>query len=244
MERKTGSIVLIAALVCVLAPKCTGKESAAQTLRAQERYTLSLELEFTRKSRRPLQRAVEFLLDAGPNGYATGFLVGDGLVMTAYHVVSGDLSDSKKIILGFSPNDQLEVKVYVKGRQATVLKVDKEADLALLSVEGSSKPTRTPAFQTAPSDNEKLLLIARPNGDKIISQGILYGLYKFRGMEYWSAKIEGRDGYSGSPVYNQKAEVVGIFSGYDWSQRLALISPGTRAQKLLEDYNADPKALK
>ena len=241
MERKTWSIVLIAALVCILAPKSAGKESAAQTLKAQERYTLSLELEFTRKSRRPLQRAVEFLLDAGPNGYATGFLVGDGLVMTAYHVVSGDLSDSKKIILGFSPSDQLEVKVYVKGRQATVLKVDKEADLALLSVEGSSKHTRTPAFQTAPSDNEKLMLIARPNGDKIISHGILYGSYKFRGMDYWSAKIEGRDGYSGSPVYNQKAEVVGIFSGYDWSQRLALISPGTRAQKLLEDYNADLK---
>jgi S1-C subfamily serine protease len=244
MERKTWSIVLIAALVCVFAPKCAGEESATQNLKAQERYTLSLELEFTRKSRRPLQRAVEFLLDAGPNGYATGFLVGDGLVMTAYHVVSGDLSDSKKIILGFSPSDQLEVKVYVKGRQATILKVDKEADLALLSVEGSSKPTRTPAFQTSPSNNEKLMLIARPNGDKIISHGILYGLYTFRGMDYWSAKIEGRDGYSGSPVYNQKAEVVGIFSGYDWSQRLALISPGTRAQKLLEDYNADPKALK
>ena len=239
MERKTWSVVLMAALVFVLAPKSAGKESAAQTLKAQERYTLSLELEFTRKSRKPLQRAVEFLLDAGPNGYATGFLVGDGLVMTAYHVVSGELSDSKKIILGFSPNDQLDVKVYVKGRQATLLKVDKDADLALLSVEGSSKPTRTPAFQLAPINNEKLMLIARPNGDKIISHGILYGLYKFRGMEYWSAKIEGRDGYSGSPVYNQKAEVVGILSGYDWSQRLALISPGTRAQKLLDEYNAD-----
>lgn len=244
MERKTWSIVLIAALVCILAPKSAGKESATQILKAQERYTLSLELEFTRKSRRPLQRAVEFLLDAGPNGYATGFLVGDGLVMTAYHVVSGDLSDSKKIILGFTPSDKLEVKVFVKGRQATILAVDKEADLALLSVEGSRKPTRTPAFQTTPINNEKLLLIARPNGDKILSHGVLHGLYTFRGMEYWSAKIEGRDGYSGSPVYNEKAEVVGIFSGYDWSQRLALISPGTRAQKLLEDYIADPKSSK
>ena len=232
MERRTWSYLLIVALVFVLAPRSAGKESVAQTLKAQERYTLSLELEFTRRSRRPLQKAVEFLLDAGPNGYATGFLVGDGLVMTAYHVVSGELSDSKKIILGFSPNDLLDVKVFVKGRQATILKVDKDADLALLSVEGSSKPT----------NNEKLMLIARPNGDKIISHGILYGLYKFRGMEYWSAKIEGRDGYSGSPVYNQKAEVIGIFSGYDWSQRLALISPGERAQKLLEDYNANLSA--
>ena len=44
--------------------------------------------------------------------------------MTAYHVVSGELSDSKKIILGFSPNDLLDVKVFVKGRQATILKVE------------------------------------------------------------------------------------------------------------------------
>jgi hypothetical protein len=40
-------------------------------------------------------------------------------------------------------------------------------------------------------------------------------------------KIESRDGFSGSPVYNEKAEVVGIFSGYDWSQKVALISPAT-----------------
>jgi hypothetical protein len=59
-----------------------------------------------------------------------------------------------------------------------------------------------------------------------------------------SVKIEGRDGFSGSPVYNQKAEVVGIFSGYDWSQKVAVISPGARAQKLLVDYIADPRPMK
>jgi hypothetical protein len=32
--------------------------------------------------------------------------------------------------------------------------------------------------------------------------------------------------------------VVGVFSGYDWSQKLALISPSIRAQKLLDDYIA------
>jgi V8-like Glu-specific endopeptidase len=54
-------------------------------------------------------------------------------------------------------------------------------------------------------------------------------------------KIDSRDGFSGSPVYNDKAEVVGVFSGYDWSQKLALISPSIRAQKLLEDYNSTVK---
>jgi hypothetical protein len=58
-------------------------------------------------------------------------------------------------------------------------------------------------------------------------------------QEYWSVKIDSRDGFSGSPVYNSKAEVVGVFSGYDWSQKLALISPSTRAQKLLEEYHEE-----
>ena len=239
MVRKIWGVILVTALLSVIAPTCIA-DNAARVFKQRERYTLSLELEFTRKSRKPLQRAVEFLLDSGPNGYATGFLVDDGLVMTAYHVVSGELSDSKKILLGFAPHDQLEVKVSVNGRQATVIRVDKEADLALLTIGGPRKLTKVPAFQIAPVDNEKIFLIARPHGDRIVSHGILYGSYTYRGLEYLSVKIEGRDGFSGSPVYNQKAEVIGIFSGYDWSKKVALISPGTRVQKLLEDYIANP----
>lgn len=239
MVRKIWGVILVTALFSVIAPTCIA-DNAARVFKQRERYTLSLELEFTRKSRKPLQRAVEFLLDSGPNGYATGFLVDDGLVMTAYHVVSGELSDSKKILLGFAPHDQLEVKVSVNGRQANVIRVDKEADLALLAIGGPRKLTKVPAFQIAPVDNEKIFLIARPHGDRIVSHGILYGSYTYRGLEYLSVKIEGRDGFSGSPVYNQKAEVIGIFSGYDWSKKVALISPGTRVQKLLEDYIANP----
>ena len=59
--------------------------------------------------------------------------------------------------------------------------------------------------------------------------------------QYWSAKIEGRDGFSGSPVFNDKAEVVGVFSGYDWSKKLAVISPGANVQKLLDEYNSEQK---
>ena len=240
MERKICSFAFVAVVLSMLAPKCAADNTAAVMLKEREGYTLSLELEFSKKNQNPLQRALSFL-DWGPNGYATGFLVGDGLAMTAYHVVSGDLGDSKKIVLGFKPEDQLEVKVYVKGCQATVIKVDRDADLALLAVCGSPKQTLAPAFQSSPSKDEKLVLIARPHGDKMVSRGIFNGPYMFRGQQYWSAKIDGRDGYSGSPVYNQKAEVVGVFSGYDWSQRLALISPGIRAQKLLEDYISSPK---
>ncbi len=241
MEQRIASITLLTLLLFVIPPQCAGQNSVAQVAKQQGAYTLSLELEFSRKNRNQLQKAMSVLLALGPNGHATGFLVGDRLVMTAYHVVSGDLSDSKKIALGFKPKDQLEVKVYVNGCQATVIKVDKEADLALLEICGSNKPIKAPAFQSSPSKDEKLLLIARPHGDKTVSQGIFHGSYTFRGQEFWSARIDGRDGYSGSPIYNQRAEVVGVFSGYDWTQKLALISPGIKAQKLLEDYNSGLK---
>lgn len=241
MERKIFGIALVAIMLSLLAPRCAGQNNAARVVKQQSGYTLSLELEFSRKNRNQLQRAMSVLLALGPNGHATGFLVGDGLVMTAYHVVSGELSASKKIALGFSPKDQLQVKVFVKGCQATVIRVDKEADLALLEICGSRKQVKAPAFQASPIKDEHLLLIARPHGDKTVSQGTLHGSYTFRGQEFLSAKIDGRDGYSGSPIYNQNAEVVGVFSGYDWSQKLALISPGIRAQKLLEDHISQPK---
>lgn len=239
MKRKICSLVIVVAAISMIAPKSAANDPLATVIK-QEGYTVSLNLTFSKKKQNSLQRVISFL-DWDPNGYATGFMVGDGLVMTSYHVVSGNLSAPKKMQLGFSAKDELEVKAHVNGCLATVIKVDEEADLALLRVCRSPKQTRTPAFQTSLSKDEKLLLIARPHGDKMVRRGTFYGPYMFRGRQYWSAKIDGRDGYSGSPVFNDRAEVIGVFSGYDWSKKLALISPGTKAQRLLEDYVSTPK---
>jgi S1-C subfamily serine protease len=229
---------MVALVTLVFPPVCFADKSASRMLKQQERYTLSLELEFTKKEQNPLEHAISVLFDVGPNGYATGFLVGNGLVMTAYHVISGNLSATKKVMLGFKPSDELSVKVFVDGCRAKVIRVDKEADLALLEMCRNSKNAKAPKFQTAPVKDDKLFLIARPHGDKVVSHGSFYGNYMLGNQEYWSVKIDSRDGFSGSPVYNTTGEVVGVFSGYDWSQKLALISPSTRAQKLLEDYQA------
>ena len=238
MKRIFCALALAVTLASLLTPRGTAGDSA--DVKGQEPYTVSLDLRFTKRNQNPLQRAISFL-DMGPNAYATGFVVGDGLVMTAYHVVSGNLSVPKKLVLGFSADDELDVRASVNGCKAAVVKVDEAADLALLRVCRTQKQRGAPAFQTAPSEDEKLLMIARPHGDKMVRRGVFNGPYTFRGQEYWSAKLDGRDGCSGSPVYNDKAQLVGVFSGYDWSQKLAVISPGAKAQKLLEDYNAGPK---
>ena len=97
------------------------------------------------------------------------------------------------------------------------------------------------AFQEILIKDEKLLVIARPHGNKMIRKGVFFGPYVVKGQEFRLAKIEGHDGYSGSPVFNQRAEIVGVFSGYDRTQKLAMISPGMSAQKLLADYVAAPR---
>jgi S1-C subfamily serine protease len=238
MKRLLCSLALVALASALFAPQGAADDPVDKVLQ-QGNYTVSLDLKISKKKQNAMQHVISFF-DLGPNAFATGFIVGDGLVMTAYHVVSGDLSAGKKVQLGFGKKDQLEVKVSINGCEATVLKVDKDADLALLHV-CSQKQTRVPAFQASLSENEKLLVIARPHGDRMVRQGVYNGPYQMRGQEYWSAKIDGRDGYSGSPVYNDRAEIVGVFSGYDWAQKLAVISPGQRAQKLLDDYNASLK---
>jgi hypothetical protein len=53
--------------------------------------------------------------------------------------------------------------------------------------------------------------------------------------------MEGRDGFSGSPVYNGRGQIVGVFTGYDSAQKVALISPGASVQKLLTEYASAPK---
>jgi S1-C subfamily serine protease len=239
MKRQLCSLVFVALTVCLLMTPAVARNSS-ELVKKHERNTVSLELEFTKKNPNALQRVISFL-NWGPNGYATGFLVGGRLVMTAYHVVSGDLDESKKLALGFSRHDELEARVFTNGCQAKVLGVDVNADLALLEVCGTPRETAPPSFQLTLNKDEKLMLIARPHGDRVVSQGTFYGAYSLRGVDYWSVKISARDGFSGSPVYNEKGEVVGVFSGYDWAQRLAVVSPGVRAQKLLEEYGPSVK---
>jgi S1-C subfamily serine protease len=236
MKRQLCSLVLVALTVGVLNTRGLAKGSS-ELVKKHEHNTISLELEFSKKKPSALQRVISFL-NWGPNGYATGFLVGGRLVMTAYHVVSGDLDESKKLALGFSRHDVLEARVFTNGCQAKVLGVDVNADLALLEVCGIPKQAGPPSFQLNLNKDEKLMLIARPHGDRVVSHGTFYGAYSLKGVDYWSVRISARDGFSGSPVYNEKGEVVGVFSGYDWARKLAVVSPGVRAQKLLEEYGA------
>ncbi|MEP6570056.1 MAG: serine protease [Acidobacteriota bacterium] len=239
MKKYVTGVAVSLMAIFLLAPQCRANKASSAVTKPGD-LTVSLDLKFTKKRPNAMQRVFSFL-DYGPNGFATGFVVGNGLVITAYHAVSGNLSDSKKVQLGFEPGDQLEVEIHINGCHAAVIKVDEDADLALLQVCQSGRQIKSPTFQATLAKDEKLFVIARPHGSKLVRRGVFYGPYLAKGAEFRLAKIDGHDGYSGSPVYNQNSEIIGVFSGYDGKLKLAMISPGLRAQKLLEDYVAAPK---
>ena len=239
MKRVISACALAALFAAPLFAPARAKDDPLAAVLKREGYAVSVGLKVRKKKRGPLPRLFDILGAEPPNAYATGFVVGDGLVMTAYHVVSGDLSADKRRQLGFSANEPLAVSAFVNDCEATVLGVDADADLALLRVcGGTQKRATAPAFQAGagPVQDERLLVVARPNGFKSVKRGVFSGTYTYHGRQYWAATIEGRDGFSGSPVYNDRGEIVGVFSGYDWTRKVSLISPGAKAQKLLEDY--------
>src|SRR5215210_8765665 len=181
MKRGICLLVLFVLAAPALAPAGAAAEDPLASVLKQGGYTVSLDLKVRKKKRDSLERIIsDFLGDNGPNAYATGFVVGDGLVMTAYHVVSGGLSADKRRQLGFSVNEPLVVEASVKGCVAKVLKIDPDSDLALLGVCGSKKPSGALAFQEAEAaliQDEELLVIARPNGTKAVRRGGFKGMY-------------------------------------------------------------------
>jgi S1-C subfamily serine protease len=215
MNGKVLSFVTISAVLLFVAFECSAQTNLARVVKDHKPYTIAVALKFSKKDRNLIVRAFSLLAQAEPNGHATGFLVGDGLVMTSYHVVSGQLSAEKKKLLGFRSDDDLEVKAYVNGCQAT----------------------QRPTFRGTPSRDEQLFMIAQPGEWKVVLRGSFSGLSTFDGNEYLSAKLEGQDGFSGSPVYNRDGELVGVFCMYDTNRGVALLSPGAKAQQFLAEYD-------
>jgi len=238
MKRVICCIATTLAAWLIVSIDCSAQDPAARVVKQQQRNTISIALEFTRKNRSPVIRVLSSLGGFSPNAYASGFVVEESLVMTNYHVVSGQISAAKKKKLGFEASDELDVKAYVNGCQAKIVKVDQAADLALLRVCMPLKQAGKATFASAPSEGAQLLLIAQPGDYKMVRRGSFRGTYNFGGHEYWSLRIDGQDGFSGSPIYDGNGEIVGVFSRYDWQKGIALISPATEAQKFLAEYDA------
>lgn len=132
-----------------------------------------------------------------PSSAGTGFFIGDGsLVLTCYHVVKED------------PD-----KITIKGLgKATLLRVDKTADIALLSSAKRGKSRLKISSQQAPSPGAPVFVIGSPLGvlEKSISEGTLSSVRHVGNSAVLQITAPISHGSSGSPVLDRKGGVIGM----------------------------------
>lgn len=140
-----------------------------------------------------------------PGGVGTGFLIGDGYALTAYHVVLGSKTLSAQT---------LDKKRYA----VTVVGYDDQADLALLRVNVPAGAPFLPLAVKGPAIGEALLGIGNGGGAFLTAKtGRLTGLNADAGRaDFPPGTIEMTaplvPGDSGGPVINARGEVVGVVS--------------------------------
>lgn len=140
------------------------------------------------------------LIDAGESR-GTGFNIHEeGLIVTNAHVVE----DKKMIQIKFAGGS-----VY----KGTIQAIFPEVDLALVKIKGKNLPMLELAKNSTMELSEEVIVIGNPLGFPfMVSQGIVAGQVLLRDWAEPVIKISGfiYKGNSGSPVINQKGQVVGI----------------------------------
>lgn len=155
----------------------------------------------------------------------TGFFVNStGLLLTNFHVVEG--TD----LVGVKIAGSNEVHM---ARKATGFDVGN--DLVLLEVEN----TRTKPVILGDSDHvnvgEPIVVVGNPEGlEETVSNGLLSGVRQLKGRSLFQISAPISEGSSGSPVFDDRGEVIGVVvSSLESGQNLNFAVPINYAKQLL-----------
>ena len=133
-------------------------------------------------------------------GHGSGFVLSrEGAVATSYHVIRN--AADIRIKAG--------EEVYAA---AGIIRADAEHDIAILKAEGSGlHPVRLGRSDSI-SPGEKVYVIANPRGTGLaLSEGILTEIREVAGKgRMLQITAPFTEGYSGSPVFNEQGEVIGM----------------------------------
>lgn len=186
-------------------------------------------------------------------GFGSGCIVGEGLVLTNYHVLEDAVS--AKIQPKGDDNERLGKEQQVVGYRA----VDIKNDLVLLKVEGMSPNLHT--FSVPDSDSleqhDQVFCMGHPDGLKFsTSPGFVSGLLKTSDMpEQLQAVLLSADtewiqtdavisgGSSGGPLLNERGELVGINTLVLPDSRIAFAVSSSHVRELLHQKNQPVTAL-
>jgi serine protease Do len=148
---------------------------------------------------RELQQAV-VSIDAGSRR-GTGFNIDPaGVIVTNYHVVG----DARTIVVSFAAGFPYP------GEMAVAVP---PLDLALLKIPGETLPVLELAQDARLLKGDTVLIIGNPLGlTRIIHEGLIEGYVQLQNWDAPVLMIKGPvfPGSSGSPVFNQKGEVVAV----------------------------------
>ncbi len=132
--------------------------------------------------------------------HATGFILSsDGAVITNYHCIS-----TAAEIKIQTEDAMLEVK--------GILHIDRDNDIAVLTVNGKDLPAVKISDSGIGPERQKIFVIGSPRGeDKVLFEGTLSSIRDItpeRKLLLMTAPVT--KGSSGSPVFNEKGEVIAI----------------------------------
>ena len=158
------------------------------------------------------------------DGVGAGFVVGNGLIVTSRHVVSG----ARKVVVTFPDADPV---------LAEVAGVDDATDTAVLRIPGAPRPALATGSSHALRKGDRVLAVGSPfHLANSWSAGIVSGLHRSglgvnpRGYEsYIQTDAAANLGNSGGPLLNAQGQVVGVVSAIlsrsGGSQGIALAVP-------------------
>lgn len=159
-----------------------------------------------------------------PLSLGSGFIIGDGRVVTNLHVIEGAKYGSV-FISGSSTKHKIE----------GYFSIDKQNDLAILSVPTlTGKPIQLASIN--PEVGEKVYAIGNPKGlSGTISEGIVSGIRDLENKKLIQITAPISPGSSGGPVLNNKGEVIGVAVGTLASgQNLNFAIPSSAVNALMQ----------
>jgi serine protease Do len=145
------------------------------------------------------------IIVSDPEAGGTGFLISsDGYLVTSYHLVKG----AGKI---FAENEKYGLL------KTSVIAADRQHDLALLKIEGEKIQFRQVPLSIASGRvklGEKVFTLGYPKDDIVYGEGSLSSLSGFESdSASCQVSVPVNPGNSGSPLFNDKGQLIGMVSG-------------------------------
>ena len=156
-----------------------------------------------------------------PIRIGTGFILEDGILVTNFHVLKALLSKSeKKLYSKINPDFLSQIKISQEGQlldvQITSIQaLDSVHDLALLNIKGDIPPAIKKPRRKVDLTKEELFLVGYPSGQlKAIGQNAPIEIFESKDHTEARMSVSNSDqhGASGSPVVNQRGELMGVLN--------------------------------